>query len=50
MLESHVDDSTGEQLAYLAELLFEAGALDVGFAPLLMKKGRCCLMIGIRSP
>lgn len=39
-LECNVDDCTGEVLGYTSERLFEAGARDVSFTPLLMKKGR----------
>ncbi len=40
VLESHLDDSTGELLGFLMERLFEAGALEVSFEPVLMKKNR----------
>ena len=39
-LETNVDDATGERLAAAAAILFKAGALDVWFEPILMKKGR----------
>ncbi len=39
-LECNVDDCTGEQLGYASERLFAAGARDVSFSPVLMKKGR----------
>ena len=39
-LETNLDDQSPEELAHLAALLFEAGALDVGFVPFFMKKGR----------
>jgi len=38
VLETNVDDCTGEQLGYLQEILLEAGALDAVFRPILMKK------------
>ncbi len=39
-LETNLDDETPEVLAYAAENLLKAGALDVGFLPFFMKKGR----------
>jgi uncharacterized protein (DUF111 family) len=40
VLETHLDDVPAEELAYLMERLFGLGALDVAYAPLVMKKGR----------
>lgn len=39
-LESNIDDCTGEQLAYAMQRLMEAGAKDVHYFPVFMKKGR----------
>ncbi|WP_456370844.1 nickel pincer cofactor biosynthesis protein LarC [Thermodesulfatator atlanticus] len=39
-LEANIDDKTPEELAFLAEKLMSSGALDVGFTPFFMKKGR----------
>ena len=39
-LEANIDDATGEQLGYCMEMLMEAGARDVSFVPLYMKKNR----------
>lgn len=40
MLETNVDDVTGQVLGNLIELLLKAGALDVAIIPATMKKGR----------
>ena len=39
-LECEIDDMSGEELAYAAELLMEKGAKDVYTVPVIMKKGR----------
>ena len=39
-LEANIDDATGEQLGYCMDCLMEAGAKDVSFLPLYMKKNR----------
>lgn len=39
-IECNLDDESGESLAHTASLLQEAGAFDVSFIPLQMKKGR----------
>jgi uncharacterized protein (TIGR00299 family) protein len=40
VLEANIDDTSPEWLGYLMERLFEAGALDVVFCPVQMKKNR----------
>lgn len=40
VMETNVDDCSGEQLGYARELLLKAGALDVCCMPIYMKKGR----------
>ncbi len=40
VVEANVDDMTGEELAFAARALLEAGALDVAVVPAFMKKGR----------
>lgn len=39
-METNIDDSTPQILAYISELLLTAGALDVWMVNAIMKKGR----------
>ena len=45
VLETNVDDVTGEQAGFAVERLRAAGALDVWLAPSAMKKGRSGLQV-----
>ncbi|GAM08702.1 hypothetical protein OR1_00975 [Geobacter sp. OR-1] len=40
VMETHLDDINPEIMGFLMDRLFEAGALDVAFSPLQMKKNR----------
>lgn len=40
VMETNVDDCSGEILGYTSEKLFENGALDVFYTPIFMKKNR----------
>jgi len=45
VLEANIDDMTAEEMAYAAEVLTTAGALDVSVTPTLMKKGRAAYIL-----
>ena len=45
LLETNLDDSTGEVLGYVHERLFEIGARDVWFTSIQMKKNRPATML-----
>jgi uncharacterized protein (TIGR00299 family) protein len=47
MLETNVDDVTGEVLGYLVQELMDDGALDVSILPATMKKGRSGALIKV---
>lgn len=47
ILEANIDDSTPQVLGYAMERLFEAGALDVTFTPVFMKKNRAATQISV---
>lgn len=50
VLEAHIDDTSPEILGFLMDRLLAAGALDVAFSPLQMKKNRPGVRITVITP
>jgi uncharacterized protein (DUF111 family) len=49
-LEANLDDFNPEWCEHVAERLFAAGALDVWWQPVTMKKSRPALVLGVLAP
>ncbi len=47
LIETNLDDVTGELLGWLMDRLLAAGALDVGYIPLQMKKNRPATLVRV---
>ena len=47
ILECNIDDMSPELHGHVAELLFSAGASDVYFTPIIMKKSRPAVMLSV---
>ncbi len=47
LLQANLDDTSPEWMAYAMQLLFQAGANDVSFVPITMKKSRPGVMIQV---
>ncbi len=50
LLETNLDNATGEQLGFAMERLFEAGAFDVWHTPIQMKKNRPGVLMSALGP
>ncbi len=49
LLETNLDNATGETIAHATDALWSAGALDVSLTPIQMKKGRPGILVTVQS-
>lgn len=49
VLETNLDNSTGESIGHAIDRLWSAGALDVSLTPIQMKKGRPGVLISVQT-
>ncbi|MCX7820549.1 MAG: nickel pincer cofactor biosynthesis protein LarC [Brevinematales bacterium] len=47
LIEVNIDDTAPERMEYIMDRLFENGALDVFFTPIIMKKSRPAFLISV---
>jgi len=50
VIETHIDDMNPEILGFIVDILLDAGALDVAYAPIQMKKNRPGVRLTVISP
>lgn len=50
IIEANIDDMNPQVFGYVMDRLFKAGALDVFFTPIYMKKGRPAVKLTVISP
>lgn len=50
MIETNIDDSTPQVLAYVMERLLEMGVNDAWLTPIVMKKSRAAVMLSVLTP
>jgi uncharacterized protein (TIGR00299 family) protein len=49
LLETNLDNATGETIGHAVDCLWSAGALDVALSPIHMKKGRPGILVSVQA-